>query len=132
MYLILFLSQDGQSWLAKNGDIVDILVDKATMSNSLPSLAILRNLSFSSSGRSKLLMKNSFMTLMSQCLVHGHGTKLRLCLTSLWSLAANCHKAKVVLARQGIPQQLENLQNCENIDAEDRSLLSTTLFAVSL
>ena len=79
-----------------------------------------------------LLMKNSFVILMSQCLVQGHGTKLRLCLTSLWALAANCHKAKVVLARQGIPQKLENLQNCENIDAEDRSLLSTTLCAVSL
>ena len=105
-------------------------MEKAKHSGSLPSLAILRNLSFHA-GRAKLLLLPNYLSLLNQCLTES-GTKLRLCLTSLWALSTNCHKAKVVLARQGIPQKLENLQNSESLSQEDQTLLSTTISVVTL
>ena len=46
LWLDLLLSlttfNDGQNWLAKSSEIVNLLVDKASMNESLPSMAILR------------------------------------------------------------------------------------------
>ena len=125
--------QDGQSWLAKNGDIIDILVDRSIHSESLQCLAILRNLSFHPNGRAKLLSLTNFLSLLSQCL--GQTTedrRQRLGLVSIWALAANCHKAKVILARENIPMQLENLQQSGNFSPENCPLISTALSVVTL
>ena len=41
-------------------------------------------------------------------------------LVSLWSLAADCHKAKVELAKHGLMKTLEEIACCsENTDGEN-------------
>ena len=113
LWLDLMLSltsyYDGQNWLAKNSELVNLLVDKATLDESLPSLAILRNLTFHPGGRAKLLLLPNYISLLNQCLKSGPGARRRLSLISIWSLSANCHKAKVELARHGIMITLEEV-----------------------
>ena len=93
-------------------------------SESLPSLAILRNLSFHPGGRAKLLLLPNYISLLNQCLKSGPGASQRLALVSLWSLAANCHKAKVELAKHGLMKTLEEVACCsENTD--DNNLAKT-------
>lgn len=125
--LILSLTSfnDGQAWLAKNNDIIDVLVDKAAHSDSLPSLAILRNLAFHPGARKKLLLLPNYLALLSKYLGDRHNwIKLRLTLVSIWILSANCHKAKVALNRAGITRQLEQLQT---EDSNEAALISITI-----
>ena len=102
LLLSLTTYADGQMWLAKNNELVDLLVDKAH--DNLPALAILRNLSFHPSGRAKLLLLPNYLGLLHQCLQNENAAggkneeiKARLAWTSIWALVANCHKAKVTL-----------------------------------
>ena len=98
LLLSLTTYADGQMWLAKNNELVDLFVDKAH--DNLQALAILRNLSFHPSGRAKLLLLPNYLGLLQQCLQNGEKNeeiKARLAWTSIWALAANCHKAKVTL-----------------------------------
>lgn len=117
LWLDLLLSltsyPDGQNWLAKNSELVDLLVERAAHQESLPSLAILRNLSFHPGGRAKLLLLSNYLSLLKDSLRNGAISRpqLRLALVSIWSLSANCHKAKVALARVGIPEHLENVEH---------------------
>ena len=100
LLLSLTSFSDGQMWLAKNNELLDLLVDKAH--DNLPALAILRNLSFHPSARPKLLLLPNYLGLLAQCLQCSEKTeeiKTRLAWTSIWALAANCHKAKVILNR---------------------------------
>jgi hypothetical protein len=128
LWLDLLLSltsfKDGQAWLGKNNELIDVLVEKATVqSSALPSLAILRNLAFHPGARAKLLLLPNYMSLLAQCLKSSE-TRQKLALTSIWALAANCHKAKVELAKVGITKHLEQLCNSENMN--ENSLLMTT------
>ena len=97
-------------------------------SQSLPSLAILRNLSFHPGGRAKLLLLPNYISLLNQCLKSGPGASQRLALVSLWSLAANCHKAKVELAKHGLMKTLEEVACCsENTNGDN---LAKTVSAI--
>ena len=77
---------------------------------------ILRNLTFHPGGRAKLLLLPNYMSLLNQCLKSGPSPSRRLALVSLWSLAANCHKAKVELARHGIMKTIEEIANEDACD----------------
>ena len=127
LWLDLLLSlttySDGQSWLAKTADLVDLLVDKAMHNNSLPSLAILRNLSFHPGGRAKLLLLPNFLSLLSQSL-RKDGAPLRLALATIWALAANCHKAKVALAKSGISRIIEEIQGQDSLVGQVYAVVS--------
>ena len=141
LWLDLLLSlttfQDGQAWLGKNNELINILVEKAdnseqqsTSMSSLASLAILRNLAFNSSVKSKLLLLPNYMSVMSRSLAsqdHGNRTRLRLVLTTLWALSANNHKAKVALLKAGISRRLEQLRVPEG---DENYLLLSTVSAV--
>jgi hypothetical protein len=77
-------------------------------------------LSFHPGGRAKLLLLPNYISLLNQCLKSGPGASQRLALVSLWSLAANCHKAKVELAKHGLMKTLEEIVCCcENTDGND-------------
>ncbi len=135
LWLDLLLSltsfHDGQNWLAKSSEIVNVLVEKAKHQDSLPALAILRNLSFHPGGRAKLLLLPNYLSLLGQCLKKGApGPVLRLALVSLWALAANCHKAKVALVSAGIPVLLEQLSVGES--HEDDCLISQVAAVIVL
>ena len=77
---------------------------------------ILGNLTFHPGGRAKLLLLPNYMSLLNQCLKSGPSPSRRLALVSLWSLAANCHKAKVELARHGIMKTIEEIANEDACD----------------
>merc|ERR1712228_1138901 len=87
-------------------------------------LAILRNLTFHPGGRAKLLLLPNYISLLNQCLKNGPSASRRLTLVSLWSLAANCHKAKVELARHGIMKTLEEVVS-EDVCDDLASTVST-------
>ena len=127
LWLDLLLSlttyPDGQMWLAKNNELVDQLVDKAR--ENLPALAILRNLSFHPSGRAKLLLLPNFLGLLPRCIARNEDeTRVKLALTSIWALAANCHKAKVVLNKCLDFDTIDVPSNVESLFATVLSVLS--------
>ncbi len=137
LWLDLLLSltsfKDGQLWLGKNNELLDVLLEKADSSEndtdmpSLASFAILRNLAFNSNVKAKLLLLPAFLTLMKKCLdkknPNLNSPRLRLCLTTFWALTANNHKAKVSLTKAGITKSLDQLQLGE--DDDNLQLLNT-------
>ena len=106
---------EGQCWLAKAKDLVNVLVEKALHQNCLTSLAILRNMTFQR-GRTQLLLLPNYLTLLQQALEPNPECppKQRLALTSIWALAANSHKAKVAFQASGLTQSLQELCQKEN------------------
>ena len=126
LWLDLLLSlttySDGQMWLAKSNELVDQLVDKAH--DNLPALAILRNLSFHPSGRAKLLLLPNYLGLLPSCLQKEDEVRARLALTSIWALAANCHKAKVVLNKSLMDLEFHVPTNVKSLSAKVLNVLS--------
>lgn len=123
LLLSLTTYSDGQMWLAKSNELVDQLVDKAHA--SLPALAILRNLSFHPSGRAKLLLLPNYLGLLPSCLVQKQDeVRARLALTSIWALAANCHKAKMVLNKSLLDLDFHVFTNLSSLSAKVLNVLS--------
>ena len=63
-----------------------------------------------------MLLLPNYLSLLNQSLKSGPGASQRLALVSLWSLAANCHKAKVELAKHGVIKTMEDIINEDTLE----------------
>ncbi|GJQ85225.1 hypothetical protein Trydic_g13065 [Trypoxylus dichotomus] len=101
---------EGQLLIAKAPDVLDLVI-LLTYSNRLPNkraaIAILRNISFCSSNRPRLLSSADFLNVLSTKLVSGNLDEKIMVVTIIWALAANNQKAKLMLKCAGLETKLQ-------------------------
>jgi len=97
---------DGQAWFLKQNDLVvalQLVLQSSGPSNQsafncqshLSTLAIIRNISFHPNGRVKLLLDTQLLSHLSKSIgIDSSGT---IVLSTIWSLANNNHRAKILL-----------------------------------
>jgi hypothetical protein len=106
---------DGQSWMIKQPELVQKLVDLASHTNesssnrqtALASLAILRNVGFHPNGRVQLLLDKNVLSLLANLVgVSSSEPVEKIVLSLIWSLGHNNHRAKIVLEESGITKRV--------------------------
>ena len=127
---------DGQIWLGTKVPLIDTLIDIAAFDNNneikldlsgLAALAILRNVSFNQTNRTRLLLSKKFLRLLAEkVLTRSEQTRNSnenkqeedIALSAIWSLAANNHKGKVAFANAGITKLLKEESHRRELETE--------------
>ncbi|KRT81126.1 hypothetical protein AMK59_5745, partial [Oryctes borbonicus] len=101
---------EGQFSIAKVPDVLDLVI-LLTYSNKLSyrrlAMGVLRNVSFCSSNRPRLLTSGDFLDVLSNKLVSGNLDDKVTVVTIIWALAANNQKAKLALKCAGLETKLQ-------------------------
>ena len=132
LHLDLLLSftafPEGQLWVGKHKELVDILTRMASDFDShgtlgLASLAVVHNLSFHPVCRTRLLLSPTLMSGLKRWLVvdaQGRNKVRNLALRMVWNLAANSHKGKSALIGANVNQVIH-----ESMEVFDDELISS-------
>jgi hypothetical protein len=131
---------DGQSWLGTKRELLDILIDIASTDlypdtpkidlTGLAALAILRNVSFNSSNRARLILSKKFLRLLADKVLitkqdqssksEDNKQAENIALSAVWALSANNHKAKVAFSDAGITKLLTDEYNRREVESDQR------------
>ena len=127
---------DGQIWLGTKVPLIDTLIDIAAFDNNneikldlsgLAALAILRNVSFNQTNRTRLLLSKKYLRLLAEKVItrsdqtrnsNENKQEENIALSAIWSLAANNHKGKVVFANAGITKLLKEESHRRELETE--------------
>ena len=129
---------DGQSWVGSKQQLVDLFVDIAAKNlysdkskmdlSGLAALAILRNVSFNSANRARLLLSKKFMQLLAEKVLttkqeHNHITQEKkqaenIALSAIWAMSANNHKAKMAFSDSGVTKLLTEESHRREVEKE--------------
>ncbi|XP_066146267.1 rotatin isoform X2 [Euwallacea fornicatus] len=106
---------EGQSAIAKENDLLDVVIGLANSSkeiNRRQALMVLRNVTFYQPNRPRLLSSGDFLNLLQLKLSSGTCEEKKTIVVIMWSLAANNQKAKLVFKSAKLDSKLENLLKC--------------------
>ena len=128
---------DGQLWLGTKAFLIDTLIDIAASDISstgykldlsgLAALAILRNISFNQSNRSRLLLSKKYLRILADKVLTRQELKRNsndnkqeetIALSAIWALTANNHKAKVAFTNGGITKLLMEESHRREVENE--------------
>lgn len=116
----------------QNQDLLDILINLAASSKGshrVDALIVLRNICFHQLNKYRMLSSCPFLSLLLDTLDSSHQEELRHVTYTIWSLACNSQKDKVILRNAGFEIKLEAAKrNCIlKEDAETLELISMVL-----
>ncbi|CAB4057205.1 unnamed protein product [Lepeophtheirus salmonis] len=136
-YLILTLDllltvtsfQDGQIYVpSKCQGVMDyLLLSLVRNRNDIVSIAILRNISFHSSNRARMLFCKNFLLILRDIFLNASTLNdsklLEICFQIVWSICHNSLKAKGTLRNAGVTESIEDLFNRSKVHLKLNSSL---------
>ncbi|CAH1122246.1 unnamed protein product [Ceutorhynchus assimilis] len=114
---------EGQTALMKDIDTLEVVIALTKSNNRQDALLILRNVSFYRSNKTKLLSSRAFLNLLQTKLANGTRDEKRMILSIMWTLAANCQKAKIIFKSAHLDVRLENTIKCTELVENSREAM---------
>ncbi|CAG9862356.1 unnamed protein product [Phyllotreta striolata] len=103
---------EGQVSLGRYSDVLELvfsLTSSCKLKNKLMALLVLRNISFYQSNKARLLGSADFLNVLSTKLSSGTEEEKNIVVVIMWTLAANCQKAKNILKSIRLDDKLQNI-----------------------